>query len=79
MCYILVKRKRVYYMKYKDMIINSEKDLLVFFYRTSRTRFLVGQSISWPYENEMVGRVTFALEDSRIITALANMNRALRL
>ncbi len=66
-------------MKYKEMVINSEKDLLVFFYRTSRTRFLVGQSISWPYENEMVGRVTFALEDSRIITALANMNRALQL
>ena len=66
-------------MKYKDMIINSEKDLLVFFYKTSRTRFLVGQSISWPYEKEMVGRVTFALEDSRIITALANMNRALQL
>lgn len=66
-------------MKYKDMVINSEKDLLIFFYRTSRTRFLVGQSISWPYENEMVGRVTFALEDSKIITALANMNRALQL
>lgn len=66
-------------MKYKEMIINSEKDLLIFFYRTSRTRFLVGQSISWPYENEMVGRVTFALEDSKIITAIANMNRALQL
>ena len=66
-------------MKYKDIIINSEKDLLIFFYRTSRTRFLVGQSISWPYENELVGRVTFALEDNRIITAIANMNRALHL
>lgn len=66
-------------MKYKEMTINSEKDLLIFFYRTSRTRFLVGQSISWPYENELVGRVTFALEDSRIITAIANMNRALQL
>ena len=66
-------------MKYKDMIINSEKDLLVFFYRTSRTRFLVGQSISWPYENEMVGRVTFALDDEKIITAFANMNNALQL
>lgn len=66
-------------MKYKEMIINSEKDLLIFFYRTSRTRFLVGQSISWPYENEMVGRVTFALDDSKIITAIANMNRALQL
>lgn len=66
-------------MKYKDMIINSEKDLLIFFYKTSRTRFLVGQSISWPYENELVGRVTFALEDEKIIMALANMNRALQL
>ena len=66
-------------MKYKDMVINSEKDLLIFFYQTSRTRFLVGQSISWPYEDEMVGSVTFALDDSKIITALANMNRALQL
>lgn len=66
-------------MKYKDMIINSEKDLLIFFYKTSRIRFLVGQSISWPYETEMVGRISFALEDSCIITALANMNRALQL
>lgn len=65
--------------KYKDMFINSEKDLLIFFYKTSRIRFLVGQSISWPYENELVGRITFALEDDRIITALTNMNRALRL
>lgn len=66
-------------MKYKELIINSEKDLLIFFYKTSRTRFLVGQSISWPYENEMVGRITFALDDTKIITALANMNLALQL
>lgn len=66
-------------MKYKDLVINSEKDLLIFFYKTSRTRFLVGQSISWPYENEMVGRVTFAIDDNQIITAISNMNRALRL
>lgn len=64
-------------MKYQDMTITSEKDLLVFFYKTSRTRFLVGQSISWPNESEMVGRITFAIEDEKIITALANMNKAL--
>ncbi len=64
-------------MKYKDMTITSEKDLLVFFYRTSRIRFLVGQSISWPYDNELVGRVTFALGDSKMIIAFANMNKAL--
>lgn len=66
-------------MKYKNMIINSERDLLTFFYRTYRTRFLVGQSISWPYPNELVGRVTFALEDEKIISALSQMNQSLQL
>lgn len=33
-------------MKYNNTIINTERDLLTFFYRTYRTRFLVGQSIS---------------------------------
>lgn len=64
-------------MKYHGDVINSEKDLLKFFYKTSRTRFLVGQSISWPYENELVARVTFALEDEQIISAFKNMNLAL--
>ena len=66
-------------MKYKNMIINTERDLLTFFYRTYRTRFLVGQSISWPYPNELVGRVTFALEDEVIISALSQMNQSLHL
>lgn len=70
---------RVRGMKYKDMVINSEKDLLAFFYKTSRTRFLVGQSISWPYEKELVGRITFSLENEKIIVAMANMNKALHL
>ena len=66
-------------MKYKNMIINTERDLLTFFYRTYRTRFLVGQSISWPYPNELVGRVTFAIEDHLIISALSQMNQSLHL
>ncbi len=66
-------------MKYKNMVINTERDLLTFFYRTYRTRFLVGQSISWPYPNELVGRVTFAIEDNLIISALFQMNQSLHL
>lgn len=64
-------------MKFLGNAINSERDLLTFFYQASRTRFLVGQSISWPYPNEMVGRVTFALEDEQIIQAFSYMNKAL--
>ena len=66
-------------MKYKNSIIHTERDLLEFFYKTYRLRFLVGQSIIWPYQDELVGRVTFALEDEKIIQALVYMNKALHL
>jgi len=66
-------------MKYNGEVINTERDLLKFFYKTCRIRFLVGQSISWPYEDELIGRVTTALEDEKMINAFKNMNYALRL
>ena len=66
-------------MKYKDCVINTERDLLKFFYQTCRIRFLVGQSISWPYEDELIGRVTTTLEDEKMIEVFASMNKALQL
>ena len=64
-------------MKYNGRIISSERDLLKFFYKTCRTRFLVGQSISWPYEEELIGRVSYAIDLTILINALYNMGRAL--
>lgn len=55
---------------YQGIPIKNEKDLLEFFYKTNRLRFLVGQSISWPYHKELVGRITFALEEKELIEAL---------
>ena len=66
-------------MKYKGKAIRTEKDLLEFFYATSRTRFLVGQSISWPNEEEIVGRVTFSLDDEKLVKAIANLDKAILL
>lgn len=66
-------------MKYKGNTINTERDLLKFFYKRSRIRFLVGQSISWPKTEELVGRVTYALEDEILIDALVNMHKAILL
>ena len=66
-------------MKYKGEVINTERDLLQFFYKTCRIRFLVGQSISWPYKDELIGRVTTALDDEKLVNAFKNMNKALRL
>ena len=64
-------------MKYKGRIISTERDLLKFFYKTGRIRFLVGQSISWPYEEELIGRVSFAIDKTVLINAFYNMGRAL--
>lgn len=64
-------------MKYKGMLINNERDLLKFFYNAGRVRFLIGQSFSWPYADELIGRITFALDDAKIIKALKEMHYAL--
>ena len=64
-------------MKYKGRIISTERDLLKFFYKTSRIRFLVGQSISWPYEDELVGRVSYGIDINILVNALYNMGRSL--
>lgn len=66
-------------MKYKGKAIRTDEDLLKFFYETSRTRFLVGQSISWPYKDELVGRITFSIEDDRIIKGILNIHNAILL
>lgn len=64
-------------LKYKGSIIRTERDMLKFFYKTCRIRFLVGQSISWPNEDELVGRVTFAIEDDLMINSFKLMGEAL--
>lgn len=66
-------------MKYHGKSIRTNEDLLKFFYSTSRTRFLVGQSISWPYEDELVGRVSYSIEDEKLVRALFNMHNAILL
>jgi len=64
-------------MKYNGRIISSERDLLKFFYKTCRIRFLVGQSISWPYEDELVGRVTYSIPNEDIINSLYMIGNAI--
>lgn len=63
---------------FKGQPIKTEKDLLEFFYKTNRLRFLIGQSISWPYSKELVGRITFALEDNELIEAISLINNSLQ-
>ena len=64
-------------MKYNGRIISSERDLLRFFYKTCRIRFLVGQSISWPYQDELVGRITYSIPNKDIINSIYNIGKAI--
>ena len=66
-------------MKYKGNTIRTEKDLTIFFYGTSRTRFLVGQSISWPYKDELVGRVSYAVDEDKLIKGMLNIHNSVLL
>ena len=58
--------------------IQTEQDLLEFFYYTNRIRFLIGQSISWPNHDELIGRVSFALEEDKLINSFLLMNDSLQ-
>lgn len=70
-------------MKFRDkekdlyIVIRDEAELLKFFYATSRTRFLVGESISWPDDTMLVGRVNYAIEEEKLIKAFLNMHNAI--
>lgn len=64
-------------MQYNGRTIQTERDLLNFFYETSRIRFLVGQSISWPYKDELIGRVTFVLDDDFMIKVFRKIKVAI--
>lgn len=64
-------------MKYNNRIISTERDLLKFIYKTCRIRFLVGQSISWPYENELVGRITYSISDEDLIDSFYKIGEAI--
>ena len=63
---------------FRGQPIKTEKDLLEFFYKTNRLRFLIGQSITWPYPKELVGRITFALENKELIEAISLINNSLQ-
>lgn len=63
--------------KYKGNSILTEEDLLNFFYREIKLRFIIGKSMLWPNEAELIGRVTFAKERIDIINYCVAINNAL--
>lgn len=59
-------------------LINNEKDLLIYLYKKCGIKFLVGQSFSWPYSDEIIMRMTYSLSPKVLIEAISSINIAIR-
>lgn len=58
--------------------IKTEKELLNYLYQKCGTKFLVGQSFSWPNENEIIIRITYSLENEELVKAFSEINKAVK-
>lgn len=58
--------------------INSERALLEYLFRKCGIKFLVGQSFSWPYKDEIIMRMTYSFSSDILIEAISNINIAIR-
>lgn len=59
-------------------IIYDEKELLKYMYEQEKIKLIIGQSISWPNEEQLIGRVTTALSREDLVEYFGVMNRCLR-
>jgi len=60
--------------RYEDFTIQSEKDILKYLYNKTKSKFILGQSMGWPYQDEIIIRVSFSLEIKDIIKNFWLMN-----
>ncbi len=65
-------------MKNNDIVINSDKDLLKYLYIKGKVQFIMGSSISWPYEDEIIARISFSLSLKALVEVMCIINDAVR-
>lgn len=59
-------------------VITSEIELLKYMYEQQKIKLILGQSISFPNQDQLVGRVTSALERDELVDHMGAMNKCLR-
>lgn len=63
--------------KYGDDIINNEIDLVQYLYKTVKFKCIMGNNMSWPYDEEMIARFNFGIEISDLIRDFTSLHIAL--
>lgn len=64
---------------YKDITIKTDSDIMYFYYINAYVKMLMGKSIAWPRNNEIVSRVSFAIDDRDIVIMIKQMKDAAKL
>lgn len=63
--------------KYDKNLINDETDLVKHLYEKSKFKCIMGQNMSWPYEEEMIARFNFAIEIDDLIHNVELLHKSL--
>lgn len=60
---------------YRGNLINCEYDLLKSMFNFGKVRYLMGENFVWPYEDEFVARINFAVNKNSLIHNFYQINR----
>lgn len=61
---------------YYELQIKQEEDLMKFLFNDNNIKFISGKSISWPNDQQFIGRVTFALERDDLIWCFSKIHES---
>ena len=67
-----IKNKR-----YKNLVIKNDIDLFKFLFKEANTKVIPGSAMMWPYKNELIIRLTFAIENDALVYSLLSIKQAL--
>lgn len=65
--------------RYKDIVINNDKDLLTYFFVNRYVKFLIGSSFAYPEKDKLIARITFALEPEILVKSFIEINEAIKM
>lgn len=62
----------------ENITINNEFDLLRYFYKTIKLRYILGSGCLWPNKNDIIGRFTYAKPYEDLIEVSNLMNQSIK-
>lgn len=54
-------------MNYKSSVLHNEEDIMMYFYKTMKIKYLPGAYMAWPDKKQCIARISFAVERTDII------------